>query len=76
MALGAQVALPVREFDMARGSRAYRGVIFVLSFQIVAPVRNRIPVKLSFVVPVRPIGSPLAVTVHFKGGVASQKLKP
>ena len=30
MAVGAQVALPVREFDMASGSRAYRGVIFYI----------------------------------------------
>ena len=31
MQLGAQVALPVREFNMARGTYAFRGVIVYLT---------------------------------------------
>ena len=34
MALGAQVALPVREFDMASGSCAFRGVIVYVKLSI------------------------------------------
>ena len=34
MALGAQVALPVREFDMASGSHAFRGLIFYIKLSI------------------------------------------
>ena len=76
MQLGAQVALPVREFNMARGTDAFGGVIVYLMLSGGCVCASREPGVMSVAVPVRYIEHPSAGGLHFKEAFALHKSLP